>query len=142
MLASYAASVGGRKYIKLLVIHLFFSELGNVVWCTENVVIHSGWAPRSPRIALATSLWLLADRVAWTAFILASVHRPMLGRAWLGRRWGPLDYAAFFSSALLCFGTLVFAGLFLYHEVLKPAWPAASAGGVAAAGAASVRARG
>ncbi|KAL6049884.1 TLC domain-containing protein 1 [Balamuthia mandrillaris] len=100
----YSCSLLVGEYIKLTVLHLFHSELGNCVHHAKRVGLLGGG--REP--GLWDSLFVLLNRIVWFLHLVPGVILYMLSSSYTNPKWRTVDYLAFFGSVFLMFGCMLF----------------------------------
>ena len=113
-LACFLVSLTSGQYIKLVCVHLFFAELGNIAFIAEHIFYVDGAWGRG------VTIWFCVSRFAWVGAILIVQWVPMCCRRGKGQtfaHWKCVDVFAFVPSLLMCTGSLVYAFKFLEHEM-------------------------
>ena len=113
-LTCFLVSLMSGQYIKLVCVHLFFAELGNIAFIAEHIFYVDGAWGRW------VTLWFCASRFAWVGAIMMVQWVPMCCRRRRGQEfatWKWVDVFAFVPSLMMCLGSLVYAFKFLEHEM-------------------------
>jgi hypothetical protein len=112
-IAFFLYSIFAGKYIQLLVTHLFFSELGSLVWSGESIIHARGaWAG-------LVGVWLCLTRLAWCYWCYKYVFRPYRDNVVVAQNqpWGCLDYTSFYTSIFICITCLLYGAVHLLVEI-------------------------
>jgi len=113
-LACFLISLMSGRYIKLVCIHLFYAELGNIAFISEHVFYSDGAWGRW------VTLWFCLSRFAWVGAIMLVQWLPMCCKRQKGQvfaQWTIVDLLAFIPSLLMCTGSSAYAFKFLEHEL-------------------------